>query len=161
MRLTPGDWPRASPKHSARATILARGPKARGAIRACGLREAWSPESESSTEVLEYLLGAHELEGRRVAVQLHGEPLPDLVQTLRAAGADVIEVPVYRWVPPEDEQPLRRSIESAVAGSVDAVAFTSAPAAANFLRTADEQGCGEPAAAPRCTAASSSRASDR
>src|SRR5579864_3791116 len=26
------------------ATILARGPKARGAIRASGLREAWSPE---------------------------------------------------------------------------------------------------------------------
>jgi uroporphyrinogen-III synthase len=125
------------------ATILARGPKARGAVRACGLREAWSPESESSTEVLEHLLAHHEIEGRRVAVQLHGEPLPDLVQTLRTAGADVIEVPVYRWVPPDDEQPLRRLIEAVAAGGIDALAFTSAPAAANFLRTADDQGCGE------------------
>jgi uroporphyrinogen-III synthase len=31
------------------ATVLARGPKVRGAIRAAGLREAWSPESESSS----------------------------------------------------------------------------------------------------------------
>src|SRR3954452_20059894 len=38
------------------ATILARGPKARGAVRAGGLHDAWSPESESSTEVLEHLL---------------------------------------------------------------------------------------------------------
>src|SRR5262249_39220043 len=84
------------------ATVLARGPKARGAIRASGLREAWSPESESSSEVLEHLMDGYDLNGRRIAVQLHGEPLPDLVQTLRMAGADVIEVPVYRWVPPED-----------------------------------------------------------
>ncbi|MDT4933231.1 MAG: uroporphyrinogen-III synthase, partial [Pseudonocardiales bacterium] len=125
------------------ATILARGPKARGAVRACGLREAWSPESESSTEVLEHVLAHHQVAGRRVAVQLHGEPLPDLVQTLRSAGADVIEVPVYRWVPPDDEVPLRRLIDAVSAGAVDALAFTSAPAAANFLRTADDQGCGD------------------
>jgi uroporphyrinogen-III synthase len=123
------------------STILARGPKARGAVRACGLREAWSPESESSTEVLDYLLANVDVAGRRVAVQLHGEPLPGLVEGLRAAGADVIEVPVYRWVPPEDEQPLHKLIDLVAAASVDALAFTSAPAAANFLRTADDRGC--------------------
>jgi uroporphyrinogen-III synthase len=126
------------------ATILARGPKARGAVRASGLREAWSPESESSAEVLSYLLDNVPLEGRRVAVQLHGEPLPDLVDALRRSGADVIEVPVYRWVPPADEQPLRRLIEQVAGSSVDALAFTSAPAAINFLRTADEMGLAEP-----------------
>src|SRR5690348_14412199 len=83
-----------------KATLLARGPKARGAIRASGLHDAWSPESESSSEVLEYLIDNYDLDGMRIAVQLHGEPLPDMVQTLRAAGAEVIEVPVYRWVLP-------------------------------------------------------------
>jgi uroporphyrinogen-III synthase len=125
------------------ATVLARGPKARGAIRASGLREAWSPESESSSEVLEYLMDSYDLDGRRIAVQLHGEPLPDLVQTLRMAGADVIEVPVYRWVPPEDSAPLRRLVESLGSGGADAVAFTSAPAAVSFLLAADELGCGQ------------------
>jgi uroporphyrinogen-III synthase len=124
------------------ATVLARGPKARGAIRASGLREAWSPESESSNEVLEHLI-AGDLDGKRIAVQLHGEPLPDMVQTLRLAGAEVIEVPVYRWVPPEDTAPLHRLIQAVSCAAVDAVAFTSAPASASFLRAADELGCGD------------------
>lgn len=120
------------------AKILARGPKVRGAVRATELREAWSPESESTSEVLDHMLATYQLSGRRVAVQLHGEPLPDLVEALRASGAEVIEVPVYRWVPPEDEQPLRRLIEASASGGLDCVTFTSAPAATNFLRTADE-----------------------
>lgn len=122
------------------STILARGPKARGAVRACGLRESWAPESESSSEVLAYLTTNHDLEGRRIAVQLHGEPLPDLVQTLRLAGADVIEVPVYRWIPPDDTNPLLRLVETVVSGGLDAVAFTSAPAAVSFLRTVEAAG---------------------
>jgi uroporphyrinogen-III synthase len=121
------------------ATVLARGPKARGAIRAAGLLEAWSPESESSSEVLAHLI-AGDLDGKRIAVQLHGEPLPDMVQTLRLAGAEVIEVPVYRWVLPEDIAPLERLIQAVSGAAVDAVAFTSAPAAASFLRAAREQG---------------------
>jgi uroporphyrinogen-III synthase len=125
-----------------RSTVLARGPKARGAIRASGLREAWSPQSESSSEVLAYLIASGDLEGKRIAVQLHGEPLPDVVQTLRIAGAEVIEVPVYRWVLPEDTEPLRRLIQAVSVAGVDAVAFTSAPAAASFLRAADSCGCG-------------------
>jgi uroporphyrinogen-III synthase len=125
------------------STVLARGPKARGAIRASGLREAWSPESESSSEVLAHLIDSYDLAGKRIAVQLHGEPLPDVLQTLRAAGAEVIEVPVYRWVLPEDTAPLRRLIESVSAATVDAVAFTSAPAAVSFLQAADDQGCGD------------------
>ncbi|MFN2562830.1 MAG: uroporphyrinogen-III synthase [Jatrophihabitans sp.] len=137
-------WGLAEPLIAAlsRSAILARGPKVRGAVRVTELREAWSPESESTTEVLEHLLANYEVAGRRVAVQLHGEPLRDLVDTLRAAGAEVIEVPVYRWVPPEDELPLRRLIEATATATLDCVTFTSAPAAVNFLRTADELGCG-------------------
>ncbi len=127
----------------AAATILTRGPKARGAVRAAGLREAWSPESESSAGILAHLLEDHELAGKRVAVQLHGEPLQDVLDALRTAGADVVEVPVYRWVPPADEGPLHRLLEATATGGVDAMTFTSAPAAANFLRTAGELGIGE------------------
>jgi uroporphyrinogen-III synthase len=129
-------------EHLRPARALARGPKARGAIRGAGLVDAWSPESESSAEVLAHLLSGAEgaLEGRRIAVQLHGDPLPDLVAGLRRAGAEVLPVPVYRWAPPEDVGPVRRLVGEVVAGRVDAVTFTSAPAAASLLQIADELG---------------------
>ncbi|MDS1270863.1 uroporphyrinogen-III synthase [Lipingzhangella sp. LS1_29] len=121
--------------------ILARGPKAKGAVRAAGLREEWSPPSESSAEVLEYLL-ERGVAGLRIAVQLHGEPLPDFCSALRMAGAEVVEVPVYRWTTPLDVAPLDRLIGAVVAGEVDALTFTSAPAAAGTLDRARRLGCG-------------------
>jgi len=124
--------------HLRGARLLARGPKARGAIRAAGLVEAWSPASESSSEVLDHLL-SQELAGHRIAVQLHGEPLPDFVEALRVAEADVVEVPVYRWAPPQDARPLRRLVDLVADRQVDAVAFTSAPAVASLLRAAQEK----------------------
>ncbi len=121
------------------AELLARGPKAKGAVRAAGLAESWSPASEASDEVLARLLDEG-VAGRRVAVQLHGEPLPEFTGALREAGADVVEVPVYRWVPAEDIRPLRRLVEQVVAGAVDCVTFTSAPAVASMLTVAREDG---------------------
>jgi uroporphyrinogen-III synthase len=118
--------------------MLARGPKARGAIRASGLVDAWSPESESTAEVLEHLL-ERGVEGRRIAVQLHGEPLPDVVEALEIAGAEVMTVPVYRWAPPADIAPLDRLLDAVLTGGIDMLAFTSAPAAAGLLARATER----------------------
>lgn len=66
------------------AELLARGPKVKGAVRAAGLTETWSPASESMPEVLERLLDEG-VAGRRIALQLHGEPLPGFIESLRAA----------------------------------------------------------------------------
>ncbi|MFB4317145.1 uroporphyrinogen-III synthase [Actinomadura sp. 21ATH] len=123
-------------------SILARGPKARGAIRQAGLQERWSPESESCAEVLKYLLD-RDLTGARVAVQLYGEELPEFTGALRAAGAEVIEIPVYRWSRTEDSTPLRRLVGQAVAGTVDSITFTSSPAVAATLAVAAEDGLEE------------------
>jgi uroporphyrinogen-III synthase len=116
--------------------LIARGAKARGALRAAGLADRWSPKSESCEEVLAHLL-ARGVRGERVAVQLHGDDQPEFVAALRAAGADVVPVTVYRWEPPVDTAPLRRLIEMIVARSVDAVAFTSAPAVEAVLASGD------------------------
>lgn len=126
-----------------RTELLARGPKVKGAIRAAGLVETWSPESESLAEVLERLLETG-VAGRRIALQLHGEPLPGFVEALRAGGAEVVVVPVYRWMAPEDLAPLDRLLDAVAGGTVDAVSFTSAPAAASLLSRAEERGVREP-----------------
>ncbi len=117
------------------AELLVRGPKAKGAVRAAGLAEDWSPESEATDEVLARLLDEGVM-GRRIALQLHGEPLPDFVGALENAGATVVQVPVYRWVPAEDIRPLKRLVEQIITLQVDCVTFTSAPAVASLLETA-------------------------
>ncbi|WP_327429103.1 MULTISPECIES: uroporphyrinogen-III synthase [unclassified Streptomyces] len=119
--------------------LLARGPKVKGAIRAQGLTEEWSPSSESMAEVLDRLLDEG-VDGRRIAIQLHGEPLPGFVESLRAAGAEVVGVPVYRWMPPEDIGPVDRLLDAAITRGLDALTFTSAPAAASLLSRAENRG---------------------
>ncbi|QER89203.1 uroporphyrinogen-III synthase [Streptomyces tendae] len=118
--------------------IMARGPKVKGAIRAAGLTEEWSPASESMAEVLDRLL-EEGVDGLRIAVQLHGEPLPGSWSRC-GRGAEVLGVPVYRWLPPEDIGPVDRLIDAVVARTLDAVTFTSAPAAASLLSRAGERG---------------------
>ena len=120
------------------ASLLARGPKVKGAVRAAGLTEEWSPSSESMAEVRDRLL-AQGVAGRRVAVQLHGEPSPGFAEALRADGAEVVEVPVYRWLPPADPGPVDRLLDATVAGEVDALTFTSAPAVTYLLRRAEQR----------------------
>ncbi|GAA1689174.1 uroporphyrinogen-III synthase [Nonomuraea maheshkhaliensis] len=129
-------------EHLSKARLLTRGPKARGAVRAAGLNDHWTPSTESCSEVKEYLL-EQDLRGRRIAVQQHGEPLKEFVDDLRVAGAEVIEIPVYRWLPYRDISPLRRLISQTISGSVDAVAFTSAPAVHAMLGAARAEGLEE------------------
>jgi uroporphyrinogen-III synthase len=119
------------------AYVVARGAKARGAVRAAGLVEQWSAESECGEEVLAHLVGRG-MAGERVAVQLHGEDQPEFVATLRRAGADVVPVAVYRWLPPADPATLRRLVDLVIARAVDAVTFTSAPAVEALVRAAGD-----------------------
>src|SRR5262249_51763889 len=119
--------------------LLTRGPKATGAVRAAGLAEAWAAPGGAVEESRGPPAGAG-LAGRRSAGQLHGGPLPQLVGTLRAAGAQVLEIPVYRWLPPADPEPLLRLVDQVANQQVDAVAFTSAPAVVNLLDVARHAG---------------------
>lgn len=121
------------------AYLVGRGPRARAAIRSAGLHDQWSPEGESYEEVVDHL-AARGIAGLTVAIQLHGESQPECTEALEAAGARVIEVPVYRWAPPTDSAPLERLVDLVVGRLVDAVTFTAAPAVGALLRTAGPQG---------------------
>lgn len=126
------------------ARIVSRGPKATGALRAAGLPEEWSPESESSRELLHYLLEGG-IVGMRVAVQLHGtnddwDPFPEFLDELRAAGADVVPIRVYRWNPAPRNGPFDQLVLGIAEERFDAVSFTSAPAVASLLLRANDLG---------------------
>ena len=88
------------------------------------------------------------ISGTRIAVQLHGataewDPFPEFLDELRAAGADVVPIRVYRWHP----VPRNGDFDALVAGiadeKFDAVSFTSAPAVAAVLMRAAEMGVEE------------------
>ena len=130
-------WGLAEPLRSvlARAYLIARGPKAKAAIRSAGLHDQWSPEGESYEEVVDHLT-ARGIAGLTVAIQLHGESQPEYTEALQAAGARVIEVPVYRWAAPTDPAPLHRLVDLIAGRLVDAVTFTAAPAVTALLRAA-------------------------
>lgn len=121
------------------AQFVARGPKAHGAIQQAGFTADWVAETETSAEVGAYLL-SEGIAGRRIAIQHHGAGADGLDELLAREGADVVSITVYRWGPPPDPEIVRRSVLHAGSGEVDAVLFTSAPGAAEWIRAATRAG---------------------
>src|SRR5690242_16635175 len=119
--------------------LVARGPKARGALQAAGLQADWVAESETSAEIREWML-AEGVAGAKVAVQHHGAGADGLDEALEGAGAQVRSLVVYRWGPPRDPDLLLQSVHACVAGEIDAVVFTSAPGAHAWLQVARSAG---------------------
>ena len=122
--------------------LVARGPKAQGALQAAGLTADWVADSETSAEIVELLLGEG-VEGMRVAVQHHGAGDTTVDVALVGAGAEVLPLEVYRWGPPPDPAGLARAALAVGAGEYDAVLFTSAPGALAWLASLEESGVTE------------------
>lgn len=123
----------------ARTRIVARGPKARGAIQAAGLQADWVAESETSAEVAEVLL-SEGVQGLRIAIQHHGAGADGLDEVFEKAGAQVARLVVYRWGPAPDPALVRESVHAVADAEIDAVVFTSAPGAEAWMRTVEEEG---------------------
>ncbi|HBH01508.1 MAG: hypothetical protein A2W08_12295 [Candidatus Rokubacteria bacterium RBG_16_73_20] len=128
------------------ALVVARGPKPVAALREVGVRIDVVPAEPTSEGVLR-ALATHSLRGKLVAVQLFGEDNPGLVDGLGRQGADVLEVPLYEWALPEDQEPLERLTRDAIAGHVDVVAFTSSPQVRHLFLVAERLGLAEGLAA--------------
>lgn len=120
----------------ATTAILCRGPKPERVLRTLGLHAAIQPD-EATTPGVIAALAAHELSGKRVAVQLYGEePNLLLVNFLRDKGASVDTVAPYVYASQEDEAKVADFIRRLQAGEVDAVAFTSQPQYRRLLAVA-------------------------
>jgi len=109
------------------AQVLARGPKAVGAVRAAGLDDADITDADTTSSLVDHVL-AQDRPGLRVAVQLHGYTDEVQLARLRDQGARVLSVTPYRWVSPSPDGRLARLIESVSRRELDALTFTSAPA---------------------------------
>lgn len=122
-------------------TVVVRGPKPVAALRELGVvPNVLVPEPNTWRELLATLDASAPVAGRRVAVQEYGRSNDELLDGLRARGAEVLRVPVYRWDYPEDPGPLRDGVTRFADGAIDIVLFTSARQVDHVVETATRLG---------------------
>jgi uroporphyrinogen-III synthase len=103
--------------------VWARGAKAVGALVGEGVDATRHEPGETMAEVLDALL-ATPLAGARIAVQSHGGDQRWFVEALTRAGAEVLQVPVYR-VAATTAPTVDRLVAANAEGQLDAITFTS------------------------------------
>ena len=118
--------------------IHARGPKAYAAALQYGLT-VWRREPTEQLEAMVATLAEQRLDDQHIVLQLYGNDAPWAIKTLEEAGARVTPVPIYRWVPPEDEGPARRLVRETLDGQLTVVTFTSPSAVASICRIAESE----------------------
>lgn len=124
--------------------VIVRGPKPTAVLRKWGVHiDVKAPEPNTWRETADAIRAAFDLEGRTIAVQEYGKPNEAFYEALRGFGAAILRVPVYRWALPEDTEPLKQCIRTAVDGGYDLFAFTSAQQVENVLNLADQLGLAE------------------
>ena len=121
------------------ARIVARGAKASSAARGAGLEVWWRAPQETMQEIVDHL-AAHDVGGARVALQLFDPEAHPSTEALRKIAGDLVELPVYQWVLPDDTAPAEALVEAAVAGRLRAVTFTAQPAVHHLFRIAAAAG---------------------
>lgn len=92
-------------------------------------------EPFTTVQVLEALQPVP-IKGERVIVQRYGAANPELDAALEARGAQVLEIPIYRWSLPADTTPLVDLMDALDRDEVDAVAFTNAVQVHNLFALA-------------------------
>jgi len=118
--------------------VVARGPKPAAALREMQVPVTVAvPEPNTWRELLAATAGRPE---RRIAVQEYGKSNPELLDGLRARGAEVTTVRVYQWDLPEDTEPLREAVRRIAEGRADVAVFTTSIQLAHLFRIASEAG---------------------
>jgi uroporphyrinogen-III synthase len=124
----------------AASIVAVRGPKPTAALRSRDVRIDISARDPFTThEVLE-ALQAVPVASERVIVQRYGVTNTELEEALKSRGAEIIEIPTYRWALPENRQPLIDVMDALARGRIDAVTITNAAQVHNLFAVAESLG---------------------
>jgi len=125
----------------ARTTVLARGPKPVAALKELGLTPSITvPEPNTWRDILQVLDERGSLIEVRIAIQEYGISNPDLLAALQQRGAQVTQVPIYKWALPENIAPLREVLGAIVAGQIDALLVTNAAQIDHVMQLLQQEG---------------------
>lgn len=124
-----------------RARAFTRGPKPGRALREIGL-EAFAVTETPTSEGMAALLARHDLNRRRVALQLY----PDkdhrrLIEAIAAQGAQVETVLPYVYDPEVADDGIVAAIDEMARGRIDAIALTSSGQVRRLIDVAKTRGC--------------------
>jgi uroporphyrinogen-III synthase len=141
-------------------TVVARSLKPKEALAMHGIKTKIVPEDNTSKGIAQ-LLRRRGLAGKRVFILWHGSYSSELKTELEAEGADVFESLTYmystglnkdganilktmgyEYIPPEETKVLKL-IEDISIGYLDAITFTSPPAARELFKIASQHGLTE------------------
>jgi uroporphyrinogen-III synthase len=114
--------------------VAARGPKPTGALRERKVRIDRSAADPFTTKELLECISDVELKGEKAIVQRFGSANLELDRALEARGAQVTEIPTYRWSLPQDVGPLERLVEALGRGELHAAVFTNAEQVRNLFK---------------------------
>ncbi len=122
-------------------TLVARGPKPVKALTDYGLTaNIRVPEPNTWRDVLKTLDAQKEIDGLKVAVQEYGEPNRIFLGELKARGAQVISVSVYRAMMPEDTAPLEGLVRKILKNEIDVLLFTNATQVEHVMAIVRKEG---------------------
>ena len=125
----------------ARTTVLARGPKPVAALKELGLIPSITvPEPNTWRDILQVLDERGSLIEVRIAVQEYGVSNPDLLAALRQRGAQVTQVPIYKWALPENIAPLHAVLVAIIAGQIDVLLITNAAQIDHVIQLLEQKG---------------------
>ena len=125
--------------------LVARGPKPVAALKALGLQPTLTvPEPNTWVDLISTLDEYRPVKGLRVAVQEYGASNPDLQEALKQRGAEVFQVPIYRWALPEDLGPLRQALNNIIDGKVSVLLVTNAAQVDHVMQVLGKDGNVEP-----------------
>ena len=125
--------------------LVARGPKPVAALKAFGLQPTLTvPEPNTWVDLISTLDEYRPVKRLRVAVQEYGASNHDLLEALKQRGAEVFQVPIYRWALPEDLGPLRQALDEVIAGKVPVLLITNAAQVDHVMQVLGKDGNVEP-----------------
>lgn len=127
----------------ARMTVIARGPKSRGALKRHNLTPNFLAEPPT-TEGLVKLVEGLDFRGKNVAVALAGDQSSSaLGEAVERGGGHVYQFAPYHYRQPEDLSEIGAFIQRVLTGDIGLVVFTTPPQVSILFDTAERLGSGK------------------
>ncbi|MCQ6276167.1 uroporphyrinogen-III synthase [Bacillus sp. V3B] len=125
-------------KQVEQAKVASRGYKTAAALRKWQIQPVASDDNGTTQSLIRQLEDI-DFSAQRVVVQLHGEKAPKLMQFLETKGAATTQLLPYQHIPPLQET-VETLCQELMAGSIDAVCFTTAIQVHSLFEYASQKG---------------------